>query len=431
MSGKQHAAVLLLSAALAAIAYFPALGLPFISDDYIHIEIARKYSPPENWGALWDDILYRSRATSSFLSYWIDSWFGLSHLPYNIASLVLHILVCWLIYSFGAWRAVGWSVSAAAACYFAVQEGHQEAVMWFAAVADLLVTLFVLLSVYFWVRWMQGGRHRMILYFAALASFILALFSKESAVTIVPLLALVVVVERGPWRQVAVWLVPFALLAVLYTIPILTAGPDHQHLGDGTFSLAAPFWLVIPRSGWRILWFWGLGSLALLAIWRTRVHSRLVLFALGWIGIGLIPYSFLLYMPYVPSRHTYLASAGLAMIVGAGWVAARAHFAAPRWAALALAAVIVAHNWGYLWARKVDQFARRAEPTEKLVDFARKVRQPGDIYVSCFPFPFQAALDSVRMRVGDHVTPVPIEPGSQVPPERHIDFCVEGKEPKL
>jgi hypothetical protein len=35
------------------------------------------------------------------------------------------------------------------------------------------------------------------------------------------------------------------------------------------------------------------------------------------------------------------------------------------------------------------------------------------------------------MRVGDRVTPVPIEPGSQVPSERHIDFCVEGKEPKL
>ena len=39
--------------------------------------------------------------------------------------------------------------------------------------------------------------------------------------------------------------------------------------------------------------------------------------ALVWMGLALVPYSFLTYSTQIPSRQTYLASAGLALL--AGW----------------------------------------------------------------------------------------------------------------
>ena len=43
--------------------------------------------------------------------------------------------------------------------------------------------------------------------------------------------------------------------------------------------------------------------------------------ALIWIGITLLPFCFLTYMPRIPSRHTYLPSAGLSLVVAAAFLA--------------------------------------------------------------------------------------------------------------
>ena len=42
----------LVLASLAVLAYLPALDSPFISDDYVQIDLARHYGPVSGW-ALW------------------------------------------------------------------------------------------------------------------------------------------------------------------------------------------------------------------------------------------------------------------------------------------------------------------------------------------------------------------------------------------
>jgi hypothetical protein len=42
--------------------------------------------------------------------------------------------------------------------------------------------------------------------------------------------------------------------------------------------------------------------------WQRPAAQRLLYGAATWIAITLLPYSFLTYMPQVPSRHVYLAS---------------------------------------------------------------------------------------------------------------------------
>ena len=85
---------------------------------------------------------------------------------------------------------------------------------------------------------------------------------------------------------------------------------------DGSFSLHAPFWITWPANYLRILWIWGLVAVA--AVWRRAIGALrgAALAAMVWIGIALAPYSFLTYSTRIPSRQTYLASAGLAMLVG-------------------------------------------------------------------------------------------------------------------
>src|SRR5262245_10751009 len=125
-------------AALSLLAYFPALSLPRISDTYLQIQLGRQWGPIDAWGELFRDPLYRCRATSIVLTWWLERLFGMSQALLNWSQLILHVLGVWLVHAFGAIRGIGWKLSFAAAAFFAVYEGHQEAVIWFAAIPENL-----------------------------------------------------------------------------------------------------------------------------------------------------------------------------------------------------------------------------------------------------------------------------------------------------
>ncbi|MEO8130612.1 MAG: glycosyltransferase family 2 protein, partial [Bryobacteraceae bacterium] len=59
---------------LAFAAYARSLWLPFVSDDYVQIELGRQFGPVSGWGDLLHDALYRCRATSLILTYWTERW---------------------------------------------------------------------------------------------------------------------------------------------------------------------------------------------------------------------------------------------------------------------------------------------------------------------------------------------------------------------
>jgi hypothetical protein len=413
-------------AVLAIVAYSRSLTLPFISDDYLQIALARQYGPVSGWKAVAADALYRCRETSLILTWWTERLFGIDTSAYNWSSVLLHVANTWLVFALGAWRLIGWRVAGAAAAFFAVYEGHQEAVMWYAALPELLVFFFALLGLVVWVTWVQAGCRGVWKPAAALVCYVLALFSKESAVAMVGLLALVALVERAP-RRAWFWMTPFAALAAVYFYGAAAAAASHLHFNDGTFSLRAPFWNTIAISTGRLFWFWGLIAAASLVAWRAAQFSRLAIVAAVWIVFTFLPYSFLMYMPRVPSRHTYFASVGLALIVGAWlWTLWERRGPGRRWVVGALAAVIVIHNCGYIWTRKHRQFAERAAPTELLLEYARKVAGP--VPVHCFPYPMviaELALD-IELSKRLEVTKTPVaafclhEPARPVASATHV-----------
>ena len=377
--------LLALLAMLAVLAYLPTLRQPLLEDDYPNLAQSQVYGAPGEWRQLAGSV-FRLRATSEWLMDAAWDSFRLNPAPYYAVSIVLHILNTWLVYALGAWQPVGYRVSAWAALFFAVYEGHQEAVMWFSACNELLQFLFGVGAIVCWLHFLRAGKRRW--YAAMLTGLALALISKESAAVVAPLLC-VVTAGAAPRKLAA--LGPAFVLACAAAVSVYVTRDNSFRFQDGSFSLHAPFWRILPENFARLFWFWG--WLAVVAAWQK--HRPLVLRGVVWAVIGLLPYSFLTYSARIPSRQLYLASAGLALVAGSAMDAVEQR---RRAFAAVVCAVMLLHNIGYLWTRKRAQFLERAEPTEQLIAFGR--RTPGPIFVKCFPRPGLIAQEALRLGAG-------------------------------
>jgi len=379
--------------------YGATADLGFISDDYVYLAKARDYGG--DWGALFRDELYRSRATTIWITALLERCFGLAPFAYNLVSLMVHGANVLLIYGLGRWRVIGWPVALVAAAYFAIAERPHEAVMWFSALSDLLALTFSLTAMHGLLSWLAGRQTGLAL---MAASFALGLLSKESAVAMLAMLALVLIFDARAQRAHWWGLLPLTAFALVYAGFIFAAGDRHLHLQDGTFVLGWHALRVLLTSSLRLLWVWGVAGLALLFLWRKELlrHWRAVSFGLLWMAPALAPYSFLTYMNTVPSRHAYLANLGVALVVGVAGYAAwqrwrKQHF----WAVGILAAALLLHNAGYIWLVKKPAFLARARVTEQLIDRARhSPLNPLPISTREFPFSADLARDAIRIGTG-------------------------------
>jgi len=413
--GKVSAA----TAALCLVAYLPFLQLPFISDDYLQIGLARQYGSWEGQQELFADALYRCRATALWVVWALDRLFGPVVTPQALVCLALHFLNCLLVFALAKEGGFSRGAAAAAACFFAVYEGHQEAVVWISAMPELLVFLFGGLSVLAGLRWIRGAGPGWVALMAG--CYGLALLSKESAVVAPALLAVYAWMGRMPWRRwVPLVAVMGGLVTTWYTWSIFQAQRNHLHFHDGTFSLSAPFLLTLAISVGRLFWFWGM--LALVVGWWSRMPGmgRLLGVAGVWVGLTFLPYVFLTYMPRVPSRHTYWASAGLALVVGVIFLQGLARLSDRKRVLAAVAAVVVIHNCGYLWVRKLGQYQERARATEELIAYSSRTKGP--VRVRCFPYGDDIVYHSLRVLHGRERDE--IEVGAQVAGE---SYCFEPK----
>jgi hypothetical protein len=342
---------LLLLAALCVLAYGSSLSIPLIEDDFPNLWESHAYGPLAALPVLLHNSVFRLRATSYWTMWPLWRLFHTTAWPYHLFSLLLHVVNVWLAYGIAClWPrmrpAAFW-----AAAFFAVAEGHQEAVMWFSAISELYMFLFGAASLVLWLLARRAGRS-WFLQAASVLLFALALLSKESAVIWLPLFWLAAP-EGRPGGPPHLW--PHLALACLAIASVVASRGSSFRFSDGSFSLQAPFWFIWPYGIARVLWIWGWIALAAIVYFRTPSLRKPALTALSWIAIALVPYSFLTYSRQIPSRQTYLASFGLALLVGL----VLAHLAAsqrgkgklPR-AATAVAMVVLLGNIGYLWTRK-------------------------------------------------------------------------------
>lgn len=383
----RHGYVLCLLALLAVVAYLPTLRQPLLEDDYpligqAHMLGIRLLAHP----------LFELRWTSLLLMDGIYRLAGINAAAYYSLAILLHVINTGLVYALGYWRPLGYEITAWAAAFFAVHEGHQEGIMWISATNETLMFLFGVGSFLCWLRFLyerSSGRYGL-----SLGLFILALHSKESAVILVPMMALVFLFGAVPLRQM-LWLIPFALLAGYAAARVAYTHTYVLH-NDDRFSLAAPFWVIWRNSIAGLYWLWGVLAVGAILLWRPRRSFTLLVIGLLWSALALIPYSFLTYSTRVPSRLTYLASAGVALVVGFALTTLAQRFS--RWALSAVCGVILVSNVGILWTKKRAQFLDRAAPTEQLIALARTTSGP--IFMQCFPRPPVVAEWAVRLATG-------------------------------
>lgn len=381
---------------LCSIPYWRALSLPRISDTYLQIWLGRKYLGISTWPDLAADALYRCRATSIWVTGAMDYLFGSSQLVVHLQSLSVHLLNVALIAALGVYRPLGYRLMIPAALIWGFTERHHEAVMWYAALPEQLVFAFVLLSLQLWLRWWETGERWQ--YAACLLSFVLALLSKESGVVVCGLMAIPLLFEPERWRRAAVAAAPFLVLSGIYFYLSIAAKQDHLHWNDGTFTLGWHFLPVMGRSVARLLSVFG--AAALLWLWwrRREVDGKVLAVSLLWMPVTLAPYSFVAYQPRVPSRHVYLASVGLAMLLSLALVKMP-----QRRLAYGMLAAYLAFNAGYIWFYKHDQFVARAMVTEQVVEDARAlVERYGErpLQVTCFPLGPELASIAVNEHLG-------------------------------
>jgi tetratricopeptide (TPR) repeat protein len=283
--------------------------------------------------------------------------FGMRAYGFHLVSLLLHVLVVCLVFVLTE-RLTGDRVWAfVAGALFALHPIHTESVAWIAAVTDLELTFFYLLTFGFFLAVARPGGGRSERMLAAMGvAFVLALLSKEQAMTL-PALATVyehfyredrseTSTSQKLARYGALWLLGvayvlfrmhvFGALAPAKNLPRLT--PQRivlsaialvgQYVGKLLWPMRlCAFYVFHPSTSLFDLGVLA-GLLVLLALaalfficWRSRERNvRFASFGIVWFFATLAPVlnAHWLAANVFTERYLYLPSVGMAWLVGFG-----------------------------------------------------------------------------------------------------------------
>ncbi len=304
--------------------------------------------------------------------------FGTFPYGYHLINILLHCIVVWLVYQVALQLFADHWTAFLAGAVFALHPIHTESVAWIAGVTDIEVTVFYLLTIWFFLRLgdrNEGSRGR--LQAGMIISFILALLSKEQAMTL-PVLATVYEHFCRPGRGATrarekisryggLWLTSLAYL-VVRTLATGAIAPVLQHAdlsrSDTFFTAISLFGQYARKLVWPapLLAFCpfqksssitdasvltGLAAFSLcltlfVVLWR---RSRVYGFGVLWICLTLAPVldARWLAVNVFAERYLYLPSVGFSwLMAGAILWAWRRPGARETWRRTVLAAACVA-----------------------------------------------------------------------------------------
>lgn len=280
---------------------------------------------------------------------------GLAPWAYHLANLLLHAGASLALYALalrvlGRDRRTAMPGAVVAGLVFAVHPLHTEPVAWVAAVGDLQLALYGLLTLLLYLRALDRRRGS---YAGALVCHALALLSKEPAVAFPAILLAVELLWSGrrSLRAAAIRLAPFVLLTAAYLVARAAvlggvAPPGlHGDVGQASAWMTAVYYC--GRYALSCFWPFPLNALyefrpvlapadprllmsvlvcvaLVAAVVRWRGDRRVVLAAL----LFAVPLAPALYVPGLGAgglaeRYMYLPLAGFALGAGIVWIALR------------------------------------------------------------------------------------------------------------
>jgi len=299
---------------------------------------------------------------------------GLSPRAFHLVNVLWHVCASLILYAlalrvFDDDTTTATSAATVAALVFAVHPVQTEPVAWLAAVGDVQVALFGLLTVLLYLLALDGRRSA---YGGALVSYALALLSKEPAAVFPAILLGVDLLWSRP-RSLGgamIRLAPFALITVVYLVvrtAILgeVAPPGmHGEVGPASAWMTALYYFghyivscvwpfpqtalyefrpVTSLSDPRLLISVLISSAVVAGVVLLRRNRRVLLAALLF-AVPLVP---ALYIPGIGAgglaeRYLYLPMAGFSLAVGTAWTAIRTRSRRTVFAPLLLGLLLVA-----------------------------------------------------------------------------------------
>lgn len=284
--------IFLITAAL----YFPSLNSYFVNDDYNWLKQKSIYEILSTfWGGWGHGALYRPFTRLIFYIEYLA--FDKDPAGYHIVSIFLHSLCLFLIYRIAALifnsQTIGYLILLLSLFFFP----FHEAVCWISSQTLLLGSVFVSLSLFYFVRYLIDPRVGY--YFISLAAFLLSLLSYESSI-VLPALCLISYFVLNEFnsnniKKILKLLVPFFVLGIVYFIyrKIVLAGlPEANELATNLtrwFLNYSDYFKnqVIKNTPLLVLFVISLISLIRL----KKSQFKYILFCLLWIFLTYLPFS--------------------------------------------------------------------------------------------------------------------------------------------
>jgi len=312
-------------------------------------------------------------------------------LPFHVANIAVHAGATLLVAALALRLFRREALAVSAGLLFAVHPSHAESVAFISGRVDPLATLFALLAALLHLRGAKSRRPGAWRAGAACA-WLTALLSKEMAITVPALIALLEIAEEGlPGRATLVErlrrYVPYAFVLCAYvTLRVLALGGVSLGSGPAGPALALTrvpvvlgsylAWLFVPPPGLHLEPAVAQGPLALAAVawlafcvvalvWLARRGLRGAAAALGWCLVSLLPVAQLRPLEtQLSERFLYLPSVGAVLLLALLFDRAASAFAS-RWlrfapAVLAGAYLAVLEPRVFVWRDAVRLWAAAA-----------------------------------------------------------------------
>ena len=313
------------------------------SDDTVYI-FRNPYLHEISWAntiAIFSNLFFGDYLPLNLLSYsWDFTWWGFDPFGYHLTQVILHASNACLLFAVLRLLQVPERAAWFSVLIFVVHPIHVESVVWISERKNLLSSLFILLSTWFYLQHATSLRFRRSQYYLCLLSFILALFSKSISVMLPCIFVLLdFFVLKRQWRVMEK--IPFFLLSIL--VGLATMGSLDAVVGenvdagrgfstalfyairvcwDYAVSLVFPFQLsplyysqslslVDVQAFLAYLIFVGI-CFYVVKNFRSKPY---VMFAIGWFVVWLLPVSNIIPIPvFRQDRYLYLPS--MSVIVG-------------------------------------------------------------------------------------------------------------------
>jgi hypothetical protein len=317
------------SIALAGVAVYAGATRAWLTaDDFQLLGQGQEYDPVRAFAISGRSHFYRPI---------VETWFagatgvcGRSVECLHALNIAAHVVVSLLVAGFAGALARRRAVGVIAGLLFAVQPAPVEAVVWIAAITEVLATLFFVAAAWSFIHARRTGRRLWLVWSAGASA--LALLSHESSVTVIVVLALVAAMPDGGERNAGdgwAWpdvrpLLPAAAMVAAYLAVAWLVNSRNYLIAEGVYAagphvagnlVSALVSLAVASRGWA-------GAVLVCAVWTWAVvfgAPRVRFFAI-WTVVTLAPA-----LPFesgLASRYLYLPAVGFAAVLAEWLVAA-------------------------------------------------------------------------------------------------------------